>query len=151
MNFITHLGPEIAARVLLVCIFPLSGLDKIVHWNEAVAQAKSAPVPAPVALLVLAILAELCAPVCIVLGWHDRLAAVILCGYCIITAILYHPFWAFTHFWSQDVEGRAHFWDFFKNLCVAGGMALLVLSGGYVSLNTVVTHPLGNAPYSAAR
>ncbi|MBU6449158.1 MAG: DoxX family protein [Rhodospirillales bacterium] len=149
MSFITHLAPEITARVLLVCMFPLSGLDKIFHWNEAMAQAKTSPVPAPALLLVLAMITEFLAPVCIVLGWHDRLAAFILCDYCILTAVLYHPFWAFPNFWTKPGEGRAHFWDFFKNLCLAGGLLLLVLSGGYTQLGGIVTHPLSNAPYSA--
>jgi putative oxidoreductase len=67
-------------------------------------------------------------PVCIVIGWHDRLAAFVLAGFCAVTAVLYHPFWKFADFWTPgDSKGRRHFWDFLKNLGLAGGLLLVVI------------------------
>ena len=31
----------------------------------------------------------------------DRPAAVLLAGFCVVTAFLYHPFWAYPDFFSQ--------------------------------------------------
>ncbi len=148
MSFLLLTAPDILARLLLVCMFPLSAWDKIVHWDDAMEQAKSAPAPA--LLLVLAIFVETLSPICIVLGWHDRLAAFILAGFCVITALLYHTFWKFPDFWKKDGKGRLHFWDFFKNLCLAGGLGLVVISQGPAPLGYVLAHPLSNAPYSAS-
>lgn len=150
MNFLGLTAPDILARLLLVCMFPLSALDKIFHWDEAMEQASSSPVPAPALLLILATIVEALTPICIVLGWHDRLAAFFLAGFCVITALLYHPFWKFPGYWRTAGQGRLHFWDFFKNLCLAGGLGLLVISHGPASLGQIFAHPLSSTPYSAS-
>ena len=92
MSFLNLILLPIVARVCLVIMFPFSGYDKIVHWDEAMRQARGSPVPDPAVLLILAIIVEFVTPVCIVVGWHDRLAAFILAGFCVVTALLYHPF-----------------------------------------------------------
>jgi len=45
--------------------------------------------------LCLSMVIEFVTPVCIVVGWYDRLAAFILAGFCVITAVLFHQFWRF--------------------------------------------------------
>ena len=93
----------IVIRVCLVVLFPFSALDKIVFWKDAVAQADSSFLPKSSGppLLVAAIVVEAVAPFCIVFGWHDRLAAFVLALFCVVTAILYHPFWKFGDFWKS--------------------------------------------------
>lgn len=117
------------ARLCLVVLFPFSAYDKIVHWRDALKQASSSFVPAAPALLVMAIIVEFVAPVCIVIAWHARAAALVLAAFCVVTAVLYHPFWQFTDFWSKDGVGRGHFWDFLKNFGLVGGLLLLALYG----------------------
>jgi putative oxidoreductase len=139
------------ARLCLVCMFPLSGIDKILHWPDALKQANSSFLPSGRALLVIGMLIEFITPVCIVIGWHDRLAAFILAGFCAITAILYHPFWAFRDFWAPGGSvARGHFWDFLKNFGLAGGLLLLIGTGSFLPLTTILSHPLGTAPATAA-
>lgn len=140
------------ARTCLVVMFPFSGYDKIVHWNSALKQADFSIVPKAVgpAMLIAAMLVEFITPVCIVTGWHDRLAALILAGFCVATAFLFHPFWRYPDFWSpNDKEGNSHFWDFLKNFGLVGGLLLLLIGGFPVPLSDVVEHPLGSAPMSA--
>lgn len=137
------------ARLCLVVMFPFSGLDKIMHWRDALKQASSSIIPGAPVLLVLAIIVEFVTPLCIVIGWHDRIAAFVLAGFCVVTALLYHPFWSFPHFWSQDGAGRSHFWDFLKNFGLAGGLLLLVIGGSPVPTSTVLHAPLSSAPYAA--
>jgi len=138
------------ARLCLVCMFPFSGLDKILHWGDALKQANSSFLPGGRALLILGMLVEFITPVCIVIGWHDRLAAFILAGFCAVTAILYHPFWAFRDFWVQgESVGRGHFWDFLKNFGLAGGLLLLIGTGSFLPLSTILAQPLGAAPAAA--
>lgn len=140
------------ARICLVVLFPFSGLDKIVHRKHALEQADSSIVPpaAGPSMLVVAALVEFIAPVCIAIGWHDRLAAFILAGFCVVTAFLFHPFWQYPNFWSpSDTEGNSHFWEFLKNFGLVGGLLLVVIGGGFVPTSSVVEHPLSSAPMSA--
>jgi putative oxidoreductase len=150
MNFLNLMLLPILARVCLVIMFPFSAYDKIVHWDEAMAQARTSPLPGPAALLIAAIIVEFLTPICIVLGWHDRLAAFILAGFCAVTALLYHPFWKSPGFWSQPGEGRAHFWDFWKNFGLVGGLLLLVIGGSFAPAAFILHHPLSAVPYAAA-
>ncbi|MCP2081890.1 UNVERIFIED_ORG: putative oxidoreductase [Methylorubrum zatmanii] len=137
------------AKVCLVCMFPLSAYDKVAHWDEAIGQARSGPLPLPALLLILGILVEAVTPVLIVIGVFDRAAALVLAGFCAVTALMYHPFWRFPGFWSTNGEGRAHFWDFFKNFGLVGGLLLVVIGGAYAPARAVIAHPLANGPTSA--
>jgi putative oxidoreductase len=132
MNIAPHLPTLLlVARVLLVCMFPFSAIDKVLHWNAALAQANSSWLPGGPVLLVLAMIAEVATPVCIVAGWHAGIAALVLAVFCIATALLYHPFWKPGDFWAQsDSVARNHFWDFTKNLGLAGGLLLVALGAG---------------------
>jgi putative oxidoreductase len=139
------------ARVFLVCMFPFSGIDKILHWNAALKQANSSFLPDGWLLLIMGMCVEFITPVCIVLGWHDRLAAFVLVGYCAVTAILFHPFWMFNDFWVPDESvGRSHFWDFTKNFGLVGGLLLVVIGGDLISTATLLRHPLSSAPMTAS-
>ncbi|MGI9026118.1 MAG: DoxX family protein [Burkholderiaceae bacterium] len=117
------------ARVCLVVLFPFSALDKIVHWRAAKVQAESSFVPGGAVLVVAAIAIEIAMPVCIVFGWHDRIAALVLAAFCVVTAVLYHPFWNFPSYWSPgDSKGRRHLWDFLKNFGLVGGLLLIAIA-----------------------
>ena len=147
MNGIDLVGLPLLIRIFLVVLFPFSALDKIFNWQGALRQAKSSFLPGGPVLLVLGMTLELLGPACILSGWHDRLAAFLLALYCIVTALLYHNFWAWPDFWKQgDSVARTHFWDFLKNFCVAGGMLLLVFSTQMAPVGAVVTHPLSSTP-----
>jgi putative oxidoreductase len=128
-------------RLCLVVLFPFSAFDKIVNWNEAMKQAGSLPFKP--AMLWLSILVEIVAPICIVIGWHDRLAAFILAGFCVVTAVLFHQFWRYPEFWRfQPGEGLEHFWEFLKNFGLVGGLGLIVLSQATLPVSVVAAHPL---------
>lgn len=121
----------VVARLLLVVMFPFSALDKIIHWNNALAQTRSSGLPGGRTMLVAAILVEALTPLCIVAGVYDRAAAALLAGFCVVTAFLYHPFWKGPDFWSprDDSVARAHFWEFLKNFGLVGGLLLVVFGG----------------------
>ncbi len=130
-------------RVCLVVLFPFSGLDKIVNWRSAMQQAGKGRL-AP-ALLVAAIAVEFVTPVCIVLGWHDRLAAFVLAGFCTVTAVLYHQFWRYPEFWRfRPGEGLEHFWEFLKNFGLVGGLGLIVLAPRTLPAGDFLRHPLSS-------
>jgi putative oxidoreductase len=135
-------------RLCLVVLFPFSALDKIFDWEGAMKQARSSVLPGGPVLLVLAIIVEIAAPVMILFGWHDRLAAFLLAGFCAVTAVLYHAFWRYGDFWHRGTsQGRDHFWDFLKNFGLVGGLMLLVFLSGLAPLRLVAAGPLSSAPY----
>jgi putative oxidoreductase len=144
----------ILIRVCLVVPFPFSALDKVVFWKDALAQADSSFLPKSSGppLLATAIVVEGVAPFCIVFGWHDRIAALILALFCVVTAILYHPFWRFSDFWkSGNSVGRSHFWDFLKNFGLVGGLLLVVFATQLAPADLIASRPLSStAVYTPA-
>lgn len=134
-------------RVCLVILFPFSALDKIFNWNGALKQANSGILPGGPVLLILAMSCEIITPILIVAGWHDRAAAFVLAGYCVVTALLYHAFWTHGDFFAAgESQGRTHFWDFLKNFGLVGGLLMVVLGAPLASVDYVITHPTSSTP-----
>lgn len=143
MTLINAYAP-LLLRISLVILFPFSGLDKIVNWGSARKQAGDIPF-AP-AMLVISIVVEFVTPICIVTGWHDRLAAFILAGFCVVTALLFHQFWRYPDFWKfKEGEGLEHFWEFLKNFGLVGGLGFIVLAPRTLPLGEVILHPLASS------
>ena len=139
----------IVIRVCLVVLFPFSALDKIVYWRDALKQADSSFLPRALgpASLIVGIVIELAAPVLIVIGWHDRIAAFVLACFCVVTALMYHAFWRYTDFWNRGAsEGRSHFWDFLKNFGLVGGLLLITFGTQLAPLPWLAGHPLSSTP-----
>ena len=134
-------------RIMLVILFPFSTLDKIFNWNGALKQAEGGILPGGPVLLVAAMVVEVGTSVLIVAGVFDRAAAALLAFYCVVTALLYHQFWAQGDFFAQgDSKGRAHFWDFLKNFGLVGGLGLIVLGAPLATVPYVLVHPTSSTP-----
>ena len=146
----------LALRYLVVMIFlPFSALDKILNFNGAVAQARQA-IPSDGAArvaIVAALCIEIIMPLGILTGVADRLAALILAGYCVITALLWKQFWKPGDFWSTgSSRARDLFWDFLKNLSLAGGILLITFGTDVRQVAALLSDPqLSSHPYSAHR
>jgi putative oxidoreductase len=146
----------LALRYLVVMLFlPFSALDKILNFNGAVAQARQA-IPSDGAArvaIVAALCIEIIMPLCILTGVADRLAALILAGYCVITALLWKQFWKPGDFWSTgSSRARDLFWDFLKNLSLAGGILLITFGTDVRQVAALLSDPqLSSHPYSAHR
>jgi putative oxidoreductase len=141
-------------RYLLVMLFlPFSALDKILNFNGAVAQARESIPSGGVARLAIiaAICIEIILPLGIMTGVADRLAALILAGYCGITALLWKQFWKPGDFWSAgSSRARDLFWDFLKNFSLAGGILLITFGTDTGQVAALLSHPqLSSHPYSA--
>ncbi|MGH8306901.1 MAG: DoxX family protein [Gammaproteobacteria bacterium] len=147
MHWLDLYAIPIIIRIFLVVLFPFSALDKILDWKDALQQANSSFLPGGPVLLVLSTIIELVAPFCVVFGWHDRIAAFLLAGFCVVTALLYHNFWHYPDFWRKgDSQARSHFWDFLKNFGLAGGLLLITFATNLAPIGYVVTHPISSTP-----
>ena len=78
----------LVGRLLLAHIFVLSGVNKLMDIAGTQKYMESAGVPAKLLPLVIAV--ELGGGLMVVLGWHARLAAVLLAGFSVLAAVFFH-------------------------------------------------------------
>jgi putative oxidoreductase len=141
-----------AARCLLVLLFlPFSALDKLLNFKQAVGQAEEA-VPSHIlarGLIGVGFGIEVLMSGAILAGIADRAAAVVLAGYCVATAILWKQFWKMPDFKLRGVSrGRDTFWDFLKNVALAGGFLMLASGSTAAGIRTFLDAPLASShPY----
>ena len=112
---------SLLGRVLLSAIFILGGYGKLMNPAGTVGYMKSAliPLPSP-GLLVWGVIAlELLGGLAILFGVLSRSAAVLLAGFTLVAAVLFH--------W-KPADQIQHIM-FMKNLAIAGGLMLLAANG----------------------
>ena len=123
------------ARLCLVVLFPFSALNKIFDHQAAMAQAAQGWIPmAPwlaALLLILGGTLEVVGPVCILLDFYRRQAALLFIFYAIATAVLFHNFWSFTF---NSSEWNDNFWPFLKNFGLVGGFLYIATDAKMQSL-----------------
>jgi putative oxidoreductase len=108
---------ELAGRVLLAAPFLLSGLGKLGAYSATADYMSSVGVPG--ALLPAVIGTEVIGALAIILGWKTRTVAVLLAGFSVLTAIVFH------HTFADQMQMT----EFLKNVSIAGGFLLLVAKG----------------------
>lgn len=105
-------------------LFLLSGLGKLAAYGSTVAYMSATGVPG--ALLPAVIATEVLGAVAIILGWKTRIAAFLLAGFSLLTALTFH----------KNLADQTQMIMFLKNLSIAGGFLLLVANGaGPLSLD----------------
>ncbi len=123
------------ARLCLVVLFPFSALNKIFDHQGAMAQAAQGWIPmAPwlaALLLILGGTLEVVGPVCILLNFYRRQAALLFIFYAIATAVLFHNFWSFSF---NSAEWNENFWPFLKNFGLVGGFLYIATDAKMQSL-----------------
>lgn len=143
-----------AARWMAVMLFlPFSAADKILNRGQAIRQAREVAGSRSFAALLLfaGFALEVLTSLAILSGIGDRFAASILAVYCVITSLLWKQFWKKPDFRLHGGEnsGRETFWDFLKNLALAGGLLLLAFGTNAAGARGFFAHPLASShPYS---
>ncbi len=79
---------ELIGRTFLAVLFLLSGLGKIGAYAGTAAYMSSAGVPS--VLLPVVIATEVLGALAIILGWQTRIAALLLAGYSLLAALIFH-------------------------------------------------------------
>ena len=108
---------DLAGRVLIAAIFLISGVGKITGYAGAQGYMEAMGVPG--ALLPLVIALEVGGAIAIIVGYHTRLVAFLLGGFCVVSALIFH----------RALGDQVQFVMFMKNLAIAGGFLLLVARG----------------------
>jgi len=106
-----------AGRVLLAAIFLHEAAVKLTGYSAALAYMQAFGVPGQ--LLPLAIAVELACGLLILLGYQTRAAALVLAGFCVAAAILFHA----------KFGDRNQLLHFEKDLAIAGGLLVLFAHG----------------------
>jgi putative oxidoreductase len=115
---------DLAGRIFLATLFLLSGLGKIGGYSGTAAYMAALGVPA--ALLPVVIVTEVAGAAAIVAGWQTRITALLLAGYSLLTALIFH----------DNFANQVEMIMFLKNVSIAGGFLVLVANGpGSLSLD----------------
>ncbi len=117
-------GASLAGRVLLAAIFVQSGYGKIGGFEATAKSMASKGLPAPEALLPVAIAIELVGGLLLAIGWKARWAAAAIFLFLIPTTLIFHDFLGL-----EGAEARQQMIHFMKNLAIMGGMLLVVAHG----------------------
>jgi putative oxidoreductase len=107
-----------AGRILLALMFVTSGFSKISGY--AATQGYMEAMGVPGALLPLVIAVELLGGLAVMLGWHTRIAAFLLAGFSLLSALLFHA----------NFGDQMQMIMFMKNISIAGGFLMIVSLGG---------------------
>jgi putative oxidoreductase len=108
---------ELAGRILLSAIFLISGLGKIGSYAATAGYMSSVGIPS--ALLPLVIAIEVFGAISVIVGWKTRIAALLLAGFALLTAFIFH----------NNFADQIQTIMFLKNVSIAGGFLLLVANG----------------------
>lgn len=111
----------LVGRVLMSAMFILAGYNKLMNPAGTVGYMKSAlmPLPSPELLVWGVIALELLGGLAILFGVFTRSAALLLAGFTLAAAVLFH--------WK--VGDQVQHIMFMKNLAIAGGLLLLAANG----------------------
>jgi putative oxidoreductase len=104
-------------RLLLAAIFLHEAYAKLTAYSAAVAYSEAFGVPGQ--LLPLAIAVELGGGLLIAVGYQTRVAALLLAGFCVVTAVVFHT----------KLGVRNELLHFEKDLAIAGGFLVLFAHG----------------------
>ncbi len=134
---------------LCILFLPFSAIDKTVNFKGAEKQAAEISTGLAPALIGVGLFVEIVMPLGILTGVADRLAALILGGYCGVTALLWKQFWRPGDFWSGG-KGRDLFWDFLKNFALGAGFLFVTFGTGPADVGSFLGHPFSSShPYTA--
>lgn len=121
----------LAARFCLSAVFLYSGVSKLIHWQDGIAEVGALGLPWPGLVLPLTIVVQLGAGLMVLLGIYPFAGAVILIGFTGLATLMGHRFWA-----VQGQERRMRLTVSLEHLAIMGGFLLLISTGpGALSLD----------------
>jgi putative oxidoreductase len=106
------------ARIMLSLMFVTSGINKISGYAGTQGYMEAMGVPG--ALLPLVIALEILGGLAVMLGWHTRIAAFLLAGFTLLSAVIFHA----------NFGDQMQMIMFMKNISITGGFLMIVSLGG---------------------
>ncbi|WP_428424810.1 DoxX family protein [Methylibium sp.] len=123
MNFFQQFGP-LLGRILIAALFIPAGLGKLAGFEGTVGYIAAQGLPLPALGAAGAIAVEVGGALALLLGYKARWAALVLALFTLVTAFVFHNFWA-----APADQQMAQSINFYKNLAIAGGLLFVVAFG----------------------
>jgi putative oxidoreductase len=114
----------LAVRVCLSAVYLYSGIDKLIHRADAVAELEALKLPQPALLRPLVIAVQLVGGAMVLLGVGTRLGALLLLGFTALATLIAHR--PFDH---EGLARRMQFTIALEHLAICGGLLLLAIVG----------------------
>ena len=108
---------DLIGRIFISLVFLLSGYNKIFNYDNTISWMEGFGIPG--FLLWPAIVLEVLLPIFIIIGYRTQISALILGGFCIATALLFH----------LDFTDQMQTVSFLKNFGLAGGFLFIATNG----------------------
>lgn len=124
VSFSEQISPLIG-RWVLAWFYLSAAWDASAHWGATVQLLALKGLPAPPALLGIALLAMMLGGLALILGYHTRHGAMILFGFTVVVTVLMHNFWQV----HDPVERAADYALFARNVAIGGALLFLVGMG----------------------
>lgn len=123
MAALERIGP-LLGRILIAIIFIVAGYGKATGLSGTAAYIASKGLPMPDVLAAATAALELGGGILLVIGWKARWVAAALFAFTLLTALIFHTFWAVP---PEMVQNQTI--HFMKNLAMAGGLLYVVAHG----------------------
>ena len=104
-------------RLLVAQVFLILGYRKIIYYDETAGWMEGMGIPG--SILPLVIFVEIVCSTGLIIGWKTRVCAILLCGYCSLTAVLFH----------MDFLDPMQQISFMKNIALSGGLLYIFTNG----------------------
>lgn len=114
----------LAVRVCLSAVYLFSGIDKLMHRADAIAELEALKLPQPALLRPLVIAVQLVGGAMVLLGVEARFGALMLLGFTALATLIAHR--PFDH---QGLARRMQFTIALEHLAICGGLLLLAIVG----------------------
>jgi putative oxidoreductase len=137
MSLLATEAAALVGRFLLSALFLHEAYAKLTAYAAAVAYSEAFGVPGT--LLPFAIAVEVVGGVLILLGYFTRAAALVLAGFCVATALLFHT----------KLGVRNELLHFEKDLAIAGGLIVLFAHGAGQWALDALRRPATSRPIAA--
>ena len=111
-NFLDLIG-----RIFISSIFLLSGYNKIFNYSGTISWMEGFGIPG--FLLAPTIVLEIILPLLIIIGYKTQIAAALLAGFCVATAVIFH----------LDFGDQMQTIQLLKNFGLAGGFLFILVNG----------------------
>ena len=108
---------DLVGSIFMAYLFVPAGLGKITGYAGTAGYMESVGVPG--ILLPLVIIVEFLGGLAILVGWQTRIVALLLAGFSIVAALLFH----------LQPDDQIQMILFTKNIAIAGGLFFLVANG----------------------
>jgi uncharacterized membrane protein YphA (DoxX/SURF4 family) len=111
-------------RILFGGVFAFTGLNHFFQIEEMTGYAEYKGLPAPKAGVLLSGALLILGGFGIIAGVLPAMSAVVIAGFLMVSALIFHDFWA-----VSEEEQQTEMTQFLKNIAIAGGALVIVAIG----------------------